>query len=372
MNTFLSEHMTPQKQEAVKAIKNLSAKIRNQEQLSDAEISRILAEIKSIHTLYKEAFKEPAFSWQIDYYEVRMALENEYKLIYSRGKRLTWTRTRWKFALITELAVRYYNCNYDIEITLSVHGFQLMCFWLFFQFFKAEVFSGSQCMEVINSSFKTVRDADAEVSNAIQLIKKWREDNDALIQKIKFYRSLWGREVARIERLLYGHMKLNEVEMYHIYHWANPNLPFDENIKIVSGKLGISTNGLRKKLRDNGINKTNFKAYLTLEKEEAEAEYKKEYDWAKKVSTNTLSKTEKRDFWRKHTIPSPQVWFRTFSSEEPDLIPAANPLLTTDDCVPPSEPPRPIPSPLDCMYKGDVPQVTNMFGLGQPIEGLFS
>lgn len=44
-----------------------------------------------------------------------------------------------------------------------------------------------------------------------------------------------------------------------------------------------------------------------------------------------VTKKERKQFWRKFSIPEPRRLFRTFTSPEEDIIPADNPLLTTDE-----------------------------------------
>lgn len=75
--------------------------------------------------------------------------------------------------------------------------------------------------------------------------------------------------------------------------------------------------------------------YLIVYKEDMDAKYEEELKWAEKVRSKTLTKKERKSFWRKHSILDPRKMFRTFTSSEPDLIPASNPLLTDETCVAP-------------------------------------
>lgn len=353
--------MTPTQQEVADTLSRLSERIYNQERFSDTDISRILSEIKSVHALYKKAFNESALVWQVDYYSMQMALENEYKFIFVHEQRMTWTPGRWRFAILTELAILHYRDKEGEEMVMEGYGFQIMCMWLFFQFFNACVFTGAQCKEVFDATFPIVKDADNAISESIQGIKQWRKDNDNMIAYINYQKSRWRQEKARIDRLLDGRMKQKEVELYHILYWADPRLPFDANIRIASRGLGVSVQGLRKTTRDHGIDEANFSAYLSVYKEEADARYEKEHKWAEKVRSNTLTKKERKAFWQKFSIPNPHILFRTFTSAEADLIPAANPLLTTEDCVAPTqEQTLPLPSKMDMISKDGAMQMPSM------------
>lgn len=330
------ESLIPEQQAALEAVQNLCDNVRNRDNFYDADIARISSEIKSVHAAYKNAFKNPAFAWQVDNYSVQMALENEYRFILSNNEKMTWTYNRWKFALLTELAVLYYKHPEDGEgLAISDHRLRLMALWLFFQYFKANVFTGSQCMEVLARSFQIVKDADTAISESIQVIRQWRQDNDEIIKSLNYQKTRWRRETARIDRLLNGRMRQKEVELHHIFYWSYSGWNFDQNVRAASLHLGISEKGVKKILRDYGMHATNLWGYLEVYKEEMDAKYEEEVKWAKKVRNKTLTKKEQRSFWRKHSIPNPRLLFRTFTSTEPDLIPASNPLLTDETCVAP-------------------------------------
>lgn len=335
-NISNSESLTPEQQVVIEAVQNLCDKVRNQDHFSDADIARILSEIKSVHAAYKNAFKDPAFAWQVDNYSVQMALENEYRFIFSNNEKMTWTHNRWKFALITGLAVRYYKHPEDGEgLAISDHSLQLMALWLFFQYFKTNVFTGSQCMEVLVRSFQIVEDADTAISESIRRIRQWRSDNDELIDTINYQKTKWRQETARINRLLNGCMRQKEVELHHIFYWSYSGWSFDQNVRAASIHLGISEKCVKKILRDHGMYETNLWGYLEVYKKEMDAKYEEEVKLAEKVRSKTLTKKEQRSFWRKHSIPNPRLLFRTFTSTEPDLIPTSNPLLTDETCVSP-------------------------------------
>lgn len=332
------ESLTSEQQVAIEAIENLCAKVRNQDHFSDADIARISSEIKGVHSTYKQAFKTPAFAWQVDCFMMQMALENEYRFIFYRDEKLVWTPTRWKFALMTELGIRYYKQTAKgEEIVIPEHVLRLMALWLFFQFFKANVFTGSQCMKVLEMAFEIVKDAGDVVSDSVQTIKQWRNDNAELIQYINYQKTKWRCELARINRFLDGHMRLKEVKLHHIFYWCHPKWTFEQNVRAASLRLRISEKGVMRILRDHGINQDNLWGYLTIGKEDADVEYEEELKMAEKVRSNTLTKTERKRFWRKHCIPNPRTLFRTFTSSEPDLIPASNPLLTDETCVAPKQ-----------------------------------
>lgn len=360
-NKISSEHMTPTQQAVVDTLSRLSERIHNQEHFSNAEVLRFLSEIKSVHTLYKKAFNVPAFVWQVDYYSIQMALENEYKQIFAQDHKMIWTQDRWRFAIFTELGMLHYRDKEGEEIAMEGYGFKIMCMWLFFQFFNACVFTGAQCKEVFDATFTIVKDADDAISESVQVIKQWRKDNDNIIAYINYQKSRWRQEKARINRLLDGHMRQKEVELYHIFYWSDPRLPFDANIRRASRCLGVSVKGLTKIVRDYGMDGANFAGYLIVYKEEYDVRYEQEYKWAEKVRSNTLTKKERKEFWQKFSIPNPHILFRTFTSAEADLIPAANPLLTTEDCVAPAqEQPLPLPSKMDMISKDGAMQLPSM------------
>lgn len=334
---FNPENLTPDQQVAVKAVENLCDKIRNHNRFSDVDIARITTEIKSIHAAYKKAFKASAFSWQVEHYMMQMALENEFKFIFYQGEKVVWTPTRWKFALMTQLGIRHYKQAANGEgIVMQDKGLELMALWLFFHFFKASVFTGPQCMEVVEMAFQIVKDADSAIYDSVQTIKQWRNDNDELIRYINYQKATWRRELARLNRFLDGHMWLKEVKLHHIFYWCHTKWTFEQNVRAASLRMGISEKGVMRILRDNGINKDNLWGYLTIGKEDADAKYEEELKMAEKVRSNTLTKKERKRFWRKHSIPNPQSLFRTFTFAEPDLIPAQNPLLTDETCVAPN------------------------------------
>lgn len=369
--------MTLDQQEVVEAVETLSKEVRNQDYSSEADVKRYLTEIKRVHTIYKKAFNEPAFAWQVDYYTIQMALENEYKFVFVHDQRMTWTFCRWKFALTNALAILHYHHSVS-GIMINLFGFNLMCMWLFFQYFNVSVFNGHHFEEIFNESIKIANESDQAILQCLMDIKQWRMDNDAVIRTLNSQKTKWRQEKARIDRLLNGKMKQKEVEMYHIFHWSDPRWTFDVNVRSASLNLGISINGIKKIIRECGIAESDFWGYLTVHKEEeADAKYEKEVKWAEKVRSNLLTKKERKEFWRKFSIPNPQLLFRTFTVAEEDLIPASNPLLTTEDgvdskCMNPwMENPRllSIPSRMDMMFKDGVPQI--MSGFTPMIEGLF-
>ena len=258
------ESLTSEQQVALEAVDNLCDKVRNQDHLSDADIARISSEIKSVHAAYKNAFKDPAFAWQVDNYSVQMALENEYRFIFSNNEKMTWTHNRWKFALLTELAVRNYKQATDgKDVALSDEALRLMALWLFFQYFKTNVFTGSQCMEILTRSFQIVEDADAAISESIQVIKQWRNNNNKLIDSINDHKKEWRREKARINRFLNGRMRQKEVELHHIFYWSRPEWTYEQNIGAASYRLGVSEKVIKKILRDHGYFENNLWGYLT-------------------------------------------------------------------------------------------------------------
>ena len=371
------EQMTHDQRDVVKAVEVQSEKIRNQDYFSEADIKRYLTEIKRVHSLYKKAFNEPAFSWQKDYFSVQMALENEYKFIFSHGQRMTWTSSRWKFALINALAILHYHHSDCKEVKVEMYGFHLMCTWLFFQYFNVSVFDGHHFEGIWNESIKIAKESDQRILQYVMGIKQWRKDNDNVISYINSQKTKWRQEVARIDRLLNGKMKQKEVEMYHIFHWSDPRWSYEVNVRSASRNLGISINGIKKIIRDHGIADNDYWGYVARDKEEADAKYEKEVKWAEKVRSNMLTKKERKDFWRKFTIPNPQLLFRTFTTVEPDLIPASNPLLTTEECVvsncvnPLQDKPHPIPIPsrMDMMFKDGIPQMLS--GFTPTVKGLF-
>lgn len=333
-----SENLTSEQQEVVRALDKLYVTIRECGKFSQSDISDIMSDVKSLNKLYEGAFGRGAFSWQVDYYTVQMALENKYQFIFSGGDKMTWTRTRWSFALITELAIYHYKCTGNVEMAQEFYGFQIMCLWLFFQYFKAEAFSGAQCEEVLNISFEIVKDAESAIMTAKDAIKQWRIDNNGNIEDMKYYKKKWSQELGRMKRLVYGRMKVKEVEWYHIVYWCIPEWSFEDNMLRLSKFLGVSVTGLKKRIRQfrstsrfENIDETNFTGYAIVNKEEAETLYNEEYKWAEKVISNTLSKKDRKKFWRKFTIPNPHRLFRTFTFSEEDLIPASNPLLTSDE-----------------------------------------
>ena len=297
------ESLPSEQQVALEAVDNLCDKVRNQDHLSDADIARISSEIKSVHAAYKNAFKNPAFAWQVDNYSVQMALENEYRFIFSNNEKMTWTYNRWKFALFTELAVRNYKQGADEkDIAISDEVLRLMALWLLFQYFKTNVFTGSQCIEILTRAFQIVEDADATISDSIQVIRQWRQNNDEIIKSLNYQKTKWRRETARIDRLLNGRMRQKEVELHHIFYWSYSGWTFDQNVRAASIHLGISEKGVKKILRDYGMYATNLWGYLEVYKDEMDAKYEEEVKWAKKVRSKTLTKKERTKFWRTHSI----------------------------------------------------------------------
>lgn len=256
---FNAESLTSEQQAAYEAVETLCDKIRNHDRFSDADVARISSEIKEIHADYKKAFKAPAFSWQVEHYMIQMALENEFKFIFYYDEKMTWTPLRWEYALVTELGIRYYKqAAKGGGIVIPAHGLELMALWLFFQFFKANVLTGSQCMEVIEMAFEIVRDADAAISESIQVIKQWRKDNGDDIEFLNYQKTKWRREVAKYDRLIHGCMRLKEVEIHHIFYWCYQNWTFELNVRSASRHLGVSENGVKKILREHGFNETNL------------------------------------------------------------------------------------------------------------------
>lgn len=265
-----------------------------------------------------------------------MALENEYRLIISNHEKMTWTPLRWKYALITELGIRYYKeVDKGMEISIPEHSFKLMALWLFFQYFKASVFTGPQCMEVIKMAFQIVKDEDSAIGESVQVIKQWRRDNDEKIQTINYQNTKWRREVTKYDRLIYGRMRLKEVEIHQIFYWSQPNLTFEQNVRSVSYRLGVSERGIKKILREHGDYENNLWGYLWVLKEDMDTKFEEELKWTEKARSKTLTKKERKSFWRKHSIVDPRKVFRTFTSSEPDLIPSSNPLLTDETCIAP-------------------------------------
>ncbi|MDE7430633.1 MAG: hypothetical protein K2N34_01745 [Lachnospiraceae bacterium] len=290
-----------------------------------------------MHSLYKNAFKETAFTWQVQNYQIQMALENEYQFVFSYGQRMTWTLSRWKFAIINALAIHHFRDAKISEIIIDPRDFRFMCYWLLFQYFNTTVFNGYHFKEIINKAFLIVKDADDEISACVDRIKQWRKDNDKTIRMINSCRTHWRQEKAKINGLLNGCMKPRDIEMCHILHFFHSSLSFDDNIKIASKSLGVSEKALRRLNQDFGIDKMNYDCMLYLYKEDAEIEYQRQYLWAKKVKTNTLNKREKKEFWKTFSIPNSQLLFRTFSFPIQDLIPSADPLLTNEMCVKPTQ-----------------------------------
>ncbi len=102
---------------------------------------------------------------------------------------------------------------------------------------------------------------------------------------------------------------------------------------------GVSFEGMKRRCKEFDIDERNYQAMIIWFRDEDEIEYQRQYKWASKVASNSLTKKEKREFWKEFTIPNPQLLFRTFTSQAKDLIPADNPLLTDETCLPPEEDP---------------------------------
>lgn len=318
--------LIPQQFTAVQAVNNIYEKVCNQDHFSRSDSDDILNEIKSVHALCKDSFGGSMLSWQVDRYQLQMYLENEYKFIFNDEK-MTWTASRWENAIIHELAIQFYRIK-----VLEVYDFQLrlMGCWLLFQYFNTTVFNGHHCEEIIKLTFKIVQECDIKVELAKADIKQWREKNDDKIRAMNSSRTEWRREIARCQRLVNGCMKSTEVQLYHMVAVSLPQYPFEVNIKRVASALGLSNRIAVRRGKEIGFTAESFPALIFFH-DEYKAEYDKERKWSEKVLNNTLSKKEKNEFWKRHRIYNNHTPFRTFSTPEPDLIPAENPLETSDE-----------------------------------------
>lgn len=320
--------VSPQQAEAVKAADKIYEKMCNQSQFSMDDIKHIQADIKAVHKMCRESFGGPMFTWQADNYQLQMFLENENRITFVQDQTLTWTRERWRKAVVRELAIHFYRHS---DMMLYDFQFRFMCCWLLFQYFNTSVLSGRHCKEIIGLGVEIFESSQDEIEKAKSEIRQWRADNDDLIRRINRNKSFWRNEKGRCRRLVYGWLKSSEVELHHMVVACRPELSYDINIKLVANKWGLSERAARKRGKEIGFTSDTFLGIMLIYYDELKKEYDKEYKYAERLLRNSLTKKERREFWRRHQIYNRRIVFRTFISELPDLIPADNPLETSDN-----------------------------------------
>ena len=208
---------------------------------------------------------------------------------------------------------------------------QLMSCWILFQYFDTSILKGEHVRQIIDISFKIAENNDEYVIACKEEIREWRKSNSSLIERLNASKSSWQKEKSRCKRLVEGLMKSTEVELYHIVAVCNPKLDYELNCRVAACKLGLSEHTFKRVADKKGFNRTIFPTLMTLFYEEDREHYLEEYNWANKVLNNTLTRKERREFWKEHTIYNLITLFRTAKGGQDDLIPAENPLETSDD-----------------------------------------
>lgn len=355
--------LSPQQESIVKTADKIYKKVCNQNDFFEGDIKHLLKEIKDLNDQCKTCFSTPMYTWQADHYSLQMHLENKYEFIFNRDK-LTWTQSRWRDAIEYELALHFYKNK-----TREIYDFQfrMMCCWLMLQYFKSDNFKGEYYKSVIDMSFQIVENIDDRIRECIVEIVRWRKDNATTIQNINFSKKWWRKQKSQYQRLVYGKMKSTEVEFYHMIAVCNPGSSFDDNISRICDALGLSFNSAKRRAKELGLDENNLHIYLNIDYDECKAEYDKEYRFANKVLTNTLTKKEKKKFWQHHTIYNEHLVFRTFGDPVPDLLPADNPLETLDDQVRGIE--RAIPRDSVCLKFSPIGLVSNSYPWLYPKAG---
>lgn len=355
----LTGDLSQQQKQAIDAVEKVYRKVcNNQTFFSERDVKNILKDIKEVNNLCKVEFNKPMYVWQADSYRVQTYLENQNEFIFVNGATMTWTRSRWEEAMVFELGASFYR---DDNMCIHDHHLRLMSCWLLFQFFDTSVLNGDHCRQIIDLGFEIAGNADGMIERTKAEIKQWRINYDSVIKLINDNKRLWRKEKARYERIYRECMKPKEIELYHIIGVCLQNTTYERNLRNIALCLGVSLADARKRANELGFTEQSYR-YLFAEEHIMKPQYEAEKKYAEKLITKRLTKKEKREFWRRHSILNENELFRTFKDSRPDLEPAANPLETSDNQERENPPVRPFsPNQTPTQLFGFEPTSTSAF-----------